>query len=170
VTADQVQDGMLIQGTVMDLSPGKPNTPAISDENMSVWMDYLYGQNATMINSPPFCNGVPVTLTAVDSNGNSVNIGTTTSDGSGHFGYLYRSSLPGIYTIYATFAGSNSYYSSYGETSGAVTAASAATSTPSPQAAQSSLSGADLLTYLAIVTIVIVIAIAAATVLILRKH
>ena len=45
-----------------------PNgVPAISDANMSVWMDYLYMQNATLLNSPPDCIGVPVTLTAIAS-------------------------------------------------------------------------------------------------------
>ena len=52
----------LIQGSVMDNSPAQPNTPAISDANMSVWMDYLHMQNATLLNAPPNCIGVPVTL------------------------------------------------------------------------------------------------------------
>ena len=100
----------------MDMSPGKPNTAAISDENMSVWMDYLYGQNATLINSPPQCNGVTVRLSAVDPNGNPVNIGTVTSDSTGQFKTLWTPTTTGTYSVYATFDGSNSYYGSYAET------------------------------------------------------
>ena len=35
---------MLIEGTVMDMSPAQPNTPAIADESMSEWMEYLHMQ------------------------------------------------------------------------------------------------------------------------------
>ena len=78
VTAQQQVGGsVLIQGSVLDTSPASstaavtamyPNgVPAISDANMSVWMDYLHMQNATLLNAPPDCIGVPVTLTAVSS-------------------------------------------------------------------------------------------------------
>ena len=31
-----------------------PNgVPAVADEDMSEWMDYLYMQNATLLNNPP---------------------------------------------------------------------------------------------------------------------
>jgi len=33
-----------------------------------------------LLNAPPACIGVPVTLIAVDPNGNAVTIGTATSD------------------------------------------------------------------------------------------
>lgn len=72
--------GVMIQGSVLDMSPGKPNTPAVSDADMSEWMDYLYGQNATLLNNPPKPDGVPVRLTAVDSNGTVIDLGTTTTD------------------------------------------------------------------------------------------
>ncbi len=44
-------DKVLLQGTVMDMSPGETNTPAVSDASMTTWMDYLFGQNAQLINS-----------------------------------------------------------------------------------------------------------------------
>jgi hypothetical protein len=58
--------------------------------------------------------------------------------------------------------GSNSYFSSYGETRATVAnAASTPTSTPAPTAtAQASVSNSDILPYFAISTIVVVIAIA----------
>ena len=119
-------DSVVIQGSVLDKSPGSssatltamfPNgVPAISDDNMSVWMDYLYMQNATLLNNPPDCTGVPVTLTAVSSTGTTVNLGTVTSDSDGHYAYQWTPTTTGFYTIYATFAGTNSYFESYGET------------------------------------------------------
>jgi hypothetical protein len=160
----------LIQGSVMDNSAAQPNTPAISDANMSVWMDYLHMQNSTLLNSPPNCMGVPVSLDAVDSNGNSIHIGDTTSYGSGVFNYQWTPTTAGLYQIYATFAGSNSYFSSYAQTGATVSIASASTTTPAPTStASSSVSNSDMLTYLVIVAIAIIIAIAIVGALILRK-
>jgi hypothetical protein len=160
VTAQQQVGGsVLIQGSVLDTSSASSSAtltamlangvPAISDANMSVWMDYLHMQNSTLLNSHQNCNGVPVTLTAVSSSGTTVNIGTVTSDGGGHFAYQWNPPTSGLYTVYATFAGANSYFSSYAETS--------ATVNTSPT------------TYIIIGIIVIIIAIAIATILILRK-
>jgi hypothetical protein len=169
----------IIQGSVLDKSPASssaavnamyPNgVPAISDANMSVWMDYLYMQNSTLINTPPACNGVPVSLTAVDSNGNSVTIGTVTSDGSGNFMYQWTPTTPGLYKVYATFGGSDSYFSSYAETGATVTTA-AATATPTQTHAPSNLATtSDLMTYIVVGVIAIIIAIAIVGALILRK-
>jgi len=184
VTAQQQVGGsVLIQGSVMDSSPGKlavgggsplnVPTPAISDANMSVWMDYLYGQNATLINNPPQCNGVPVTLTAVGPDGSVTNIGTTTSNYQGHFGFQWTPTTQGLYTIYATFAGSNSYWASSASTSATYSTVSTSTTTtaaPSTTtAAQSSVSNSDLMTYLIVGVIAIIVAIAIATVLIIRR-
>ena len=57
--------GVLIQGSVLDMSPDAPNTPAVSEADMTEWMDFIYGQNATLINSPPTPHGVSVQLTAL---------------------------------------------------------------------------------------------------------
>jgi hypothetical protein len=190
VTAQQQVGGsVLIQGSVLDKSTASSSTtltamyengvPAISDANMSVWMDYLHMQNATLLNAPPDCIGVPVTLTAVSSTGTTVNLGTVTSDSDGHFAYQWTPTTAGLYTIYATFAGSNSYFESYGETSAtvALTSASAtATPTPAPTATpttttapSSSVSNTEFLTGLVIAIVVIVIAIAVVGLLLLRK-
>jgi outer membrane protein assembly factor BamB len=103
---------VMITGTVMDESPGAPNTPAVSDADMVVWMDHLYGQNATLLNNPPSVRGVDVTLDVLDSNGNRRNIGTTTSDSNGFFKFSWTPDIEGDYTIYASFAGSESYWPS----------------------------------------------------------
>ena len=168
VTAQQQVGGsVLIQGSVLDKSPASSSAtltamfangvPAISDADMSVWMDYLHMQNSTLLNNPPNCIGVPVTLTAVDPNGNSINIGTATSDGDGHFAYQWTPTTAGLYKVYATFAGSNSYFSSYAETS--ATVASASSSSPAPTSGtQSTVSNSDIVTYLAIGVVAIIIA------------
>jgi outer membrane protein assembly factor BamB len=115
--------GVLIKGSVMDMSPGAPNTPAVSDADMSVWMDYLYGQNATLLNDPPKPKGVPVSLYAIDANGAQVHIGDVTTDWTGTFKTLWTPENPGVYTIIAVFAGSESYWPSYGATAIGVTEA-----------------------------------------------
>ena len=33
--------GVLIKGSVLDMSPAQPGTPAVADESMATWMDYL---------------------------------------------------------------------------------------------------------------------------------
>ena len=118
VSAQQQMGGsMLIQGSVMDKSPGRktqyggaptslPN-PAVSDASMSEWMDYLYGQNATLINNPPTdITGVTVRLTALKSDGTKIDLGTVTSNGAGLFSYSWKSPAQDNYTILANFAGS----------------------------------------------------------------
>jgi hypothetical protein len=103
---------LLIEGTVMDLSPAQPNTPAISDEYMTPWMEYLHMQQP----KPTDATGVQVKLTAVDQNGRSVDLGTTTTDINGAYGFMWTPEAEGKYTIIATFEGSNSYYGSSNST------------------------------------------------------
>ena len=169
LTAVATGTGVLIQGTVMDMSPGKPNTPAISDDNMSVWMNYLYGQNATLINNPPECNGVSVRLSALDPNGNIMDIGRVTSDSGGAFKTSWTPITQGIYTIYATFDGSDSYWGSYAETGLSVSAVP--TATPSTTSAPANLATTtDLMTYIVAVGIAIIIAIAIVGIVLYKKH
>jgi hypothetical protein len=161
---------VIISGTVLDQSAGQPNTPAISDASMSEWMDYQHMQNSTLLNAPPDCTGVPVTLTAISSTGTIVNLGTVTSDGDGHFAYLWTPTTAGFYTIYATFAGTNSYFESYAETAANV-ATTAVSPTPTPTTTPTAfVTSSTLMTYIVVAVIVMIIAIAVATVLILRRH
>ena len=57
-------------------------TPAISDASMSAWMEYMFMQQT----KPTDATGVPVSLTAIDPNGNLIPIGQVTSDSNGAYG------------------------------------------------------------------------------------
>jgi len=114
---------MVISGTVMDVSAGTsqeavaadfPNgLPCISDADQGQWMAAVYEQQPI----PADLTGVPITLTAVDPNGNLITLGTTTSTASGAWGMTWTPpSVPGNYTITATFAGTGAYYGSYAQT------------------------------------------------------
>jgi len=108
---------VVITGTVTDQTPsGRRNTndlvdwtlkgtPAISDEDMGAWMEYLFMQQAM----PADATGVEVVLETLDPNGNFYEIGRTTSDITGGYGITWEPPVPGDYTIIATFAGSRSY-------------------------------------------------------------
>jgi outer membrane protein assembly factor BamB len=125
---------VMIAGTVTDQSPGTTalgipaaETPAISDDSMSAWMEYLYQQQP----KPTNATGVPVHLTAIDPNGNFQDIGTTISNIDGTYAIDWAPPIPGLYHVTATFEGSNSYYSSSGATYFLVNSASSAT-VPTP--------------------------------------
>jgi outer membrane protein assembly factor BamB len=112
---------VVIKGTVMDISAGTtqneqaarfPNgVPAVSEDSMSEWMEYVYMQKARPANT----TGVEVTLSVVDANNNCREIGTTTSDANGFFSYEWTPDIPGKYTVYASFAGSEGYWPSQAE-------------------------------------------------------
>jgi hypothetical protein len=167
---------VLIKGNVMDMSPATQEyasqarfangVPAVSDESMSEWMDYLYMQNATLLNNPPKPNGVAVKLVAVNPNGNTIDIGTVTSNSGGSFSETWIPPAEGKYTVYATFDGSNSYYGSYAQTALSVTKASTETSTQQQTIPDYTMTIIGVGIALAILMIV---AIAIATILIIRK-
>jgi outer membrane protein assembly factor BamB len=115
---------VMIRGTVTDQSPGATGSPAIADEYMSQWMEYLYMDQPM----PTDAKGVTVTLDAIDPNGNYISIGKATSDMNGFYSYKWTPEHEGKYTIIATFEGSESYWSSYAETAIGVD--------PAPSAAQ----------------------------------
>ncbi len=157
----------LITGNVLDQSPAQPGTPAVSDVSMSEWMDYLNMQNATLLNNPPKPEGVQVTLTAVDPNGNTIDVGTATTDYLGNYGVNFVPTISGMYMIIANFAGSDSYYPSTSGTKLTVIEAPAATSTATPMNYDAINNNTTI--SVAVVGIAIIIAIAAA-VLLLRKR
>jgi hypothetical protein len=132
---------VLIEGTVTDQSPsGKRNinggldtllkgTPAISDDDMTPWMEYIYMQQT----KPENAKGVEVTLNALDPNGNYISIGKVTSDINGNYAIPYTPEVPGTYQIIASFAGSKSYGPSSETTYITVSAGSTATPTATTQ-------------------------------------
>jgi hypothetical protein len=193
VPQTQITNGnnVVISGTVLDKSPGivasstspigtdaptKNNrglddVACVSDASMSTYMEYLYDQQPIDgMNHNKTVTGVPVTISAIDPNGNLVTIGSTNSDSSGTYALTWKPTLAGEYTITASFAGSNAYGSSWAETH-AVVVESQVTSTPTATTSTVGLATtSDLLTYIAVAVIAMIITVAIATLLILRKH
>jgi len=117
VTAPNVQvpkdTTVLITGSVLDMSPAQPGTPAFSDESMDTWMDYLQLQMPVDgIYHNETIKGVDVILVAVDANNNPTTIGTATTDSGGNFAMEWTPTFQSKYTITAIFSGSGSYGSS----------------------------------------------------------
>jgi hypothetical protein len=164
---------VLIQGTVTDISAGTSQTEqaarfpngiaAVSDASQSAWMEYLYMDQPR----PSDATGVPVTLSVVDANGNYRTIGTATSDSDGFFSFAWKPDIEGMYTVYASFEGSNSYYPSHAVAAFNVDAA-AATPAPAPTQAPST---ADLYFVPGIIGVIIAIIVVGAVILLaLRKR
>jgi hypothetical protein len=119
---------VIIEGTVTDVSPGTEDTeiqlrfpygvPAVSDEDQSAWMLYVYKQ----IKSPdeasvrPDATGVTVKIEVVNPNNEYEMLGTTTSDVYGNWAYSFKPNVEGTYMIIATFEGSRAYYGSVATT------------------------------------------------------
>ena len=100
---------VLIEGTVLDQSPAQPGTPCVAKESMTVWMEYLHMQKPC----PSDVKGVPVTLTAIKSDGKVIDLGTVTTNGFyGTFSFAWTPPDEGTYTIIACFMGDESYGSS----------------------------------------------------------
>lgn len=119
-----------IAGSLTDQSPGAKGTPCVSEDSMSAWMAYVYEQQP----KPTNATGVKVSLTAIDPNGNSQNIGEATTDLNGNFGIMWTPPVEGLYQIMATFKGTNSYFGSQATTYLGVEPAPspAPTATPTP--------------------------------------
>jgi len=159
-TALSLGQSIMLTGTVMDMSPAQPNTPCISKESMTEWMEYLHMQKPI----PANVVGVPVSLDAVDPNGNTIHLATVTSDMSGTFGFLWAPEISGSYTVTATFMGDDSYGSSWAEAHVGVVEASATT-----QPTQSVQAAPPYELYTIGSAIAVIIAIAIAVVLLRRR-
>ena len=161
LTAMTQGQSLVITGTVLDQSPAQPGTPCVSAQSMNAWMNYLQTQGP----APANVIGVPVSIDAADPNGNFVHIATITSDGSGTYSYVWKPDLVGKYTVTATFAGDDSYGSSFSETAVGVVQAPE----PSPTATATPLTMPPYEMYTLGTGVAIIIAIAVA-VLLLRKR
>jgi hypothetical protein len=133
-TVVQQGTGVLIRGTVLDLSPAQPNTPCVSVGSMATQMEYLHMQHPIDgVDHNASMTGVSVLLTAIDPNNNAVTIGTATT--SGYYGTFEMPWTPpseGTYKIIATFAGDDSYGSSSAATAVSVGAQATTSSSPAP--------------------------------------
>jgi hypothetical protein len=172
---------VLLEGTVLDLSPGSKGTPAISDRDQTAWEQYLYNNRP----KPENANGVPVHLAYVDGDNAVHDIGDTTSDTNGNYAYSWVPPATGTYHIKATFAGTDAYYNSDATTYIDVSSAAAtptqtqtptATPTQNPTATPASTtaapepkSGPDTVIYAAVAAVVILVAVIAAAI-VLRKR
>ncbi len=146
VRNDVIESGadVLVTGRVIDTASGTkqnaqsarfPNgVPAVSDESMKEWMEYVYMQKE----KPNNVKGVSVHLTAIDPNGNFQDLGTAVSDDLGNYAIAWTPPVPGLYNVRATFDGTDSYYRSEAGTSFVVskTKAAPAVVTPTPTATQ----------------------------------
>jgi outer membrane protein assembly factor BamB len=129
---------VIVEGMVTDVSPGTKQTavtlrfpngvPAVADDSVGEWMKYVYVQ----FPRPSNATGVEVVVSVLDPNNNYYDVGTATSDANGMFGVAFTPEVPGKYTVYASFAGSKSYYGSFAETFINVEEAPAATPPPTP--------------------------------------
>jgi len=198
-----IGQSVVIRGSVTDQSAGAKQlvdsslfnaVPAASDSSMGQWMEYLYQQKPM----PNNMTGVTVHLTALDSNGNTEELGSVVTDKSGLYSLLWTPPITGKYTITAAFEGSNSYWPSSAETAIGVTEAKASPAVvPTPTAAPTQppvvtptptqtaaptiaptptpavvppASGTPIMTYVAIgAVVIIIIAVAAALALRRRK-
>jgi len=169
-------NNIIIQGTVMDISAGTTQTeqaadfpngvPVCSDASMKDWMGYVYQQQP----EPTNFTGVKVTLTATDPNGNFITLGTATTDSKGAFSYMWAPpSIPGKYSITATFAGTNGYWGSSAETAMPVQNA-AATAAPTATPTTGLASNATVEYGIIAIAIIIIIIGAVLAILVTRKH
>jgi hypothetical protein len=127
---------VMIKGTVMDVSPGTkdialqlrfPNgVPAVADENMTDWMQYVYMQWPTTYE----VEGVEVFLKIQDPNGDWYSA-TVTTDENGVFSHMWAPAIVGEYHVTAMFEGSKSYCASEATTTFGVDEAPAAADVPS---------------------------------------
>jgi hypothetical protein len=159
-TVQTLGSSVVIQGSVTDQSPGAKGTPAISDNDMTAWMEYTYHERPMPTNA----KGVEVSIDAIDPNSNIVHIANSTTDINGQYSYVFTPQIAGRYTIITTFGGSNSYFSSHAETAMAIGDAAA---TPSPYPV---LTMPPTESYIAASTVAIIIAIAVVAFLLLRKR
>jgi hypothetical protein len=165
-------DSVLVEGMVTDISAGTmeyaltarfpDGVPAVSDANMSDWMLYVYKQ----FPRPTDIVGVDVTISVLDPNGNSYDVGTATTS-NGFYKLSFTPPVPGEYTVYATFSGSGAYWPS-----SAVTAINVETA-PEPTAPPTDPPADPTGTYVAgfgIGIIIVVVVIGLVIILMLRKR
>ncbi len=163
---------LVISGTVIDIAAGTQQeeqaarfphgVPAVSDESMTEWMEYVYMQKPR----PTDVTGVEVTLSVLDANNNYREIGKTTANSDGFFTFNWKPDIEGQYTVYASFAGSESYWPSHAVSSFAVDP-TIETQTPAyPQPVDNTMT----IVYAALAIIITIIVAMTVAVFVLRKR
>jgi outer membrane protein assembly factor BamB len=173
-TVQPLNTPVLIKGTVTDTAAGSEQeeqaarfpdgVPAVSDDNMQAWMEYVYMQQQ----KPTDVKGVDVVVSVIDPNNNFYEVGRTTSDSNGMYKLMFTPEVPGEYTVVARFEGSNSYYASQAQTALGVIEVSQPTTQPTPVATESI---ADMYFVPAVIGIILAnLAIGIMVILLLRKR
>jgi hypothetical protein len=165
---------VLVRGTVIDIAAGTkqneqaarfPNgVPAVSDESMIDWMEYIYQQKPR----PTNVTGVEVVVSVLDPNNNCYEVGRATSDPNGFYSVAFTPPVPGKYTVYATFAGTKGYWPSQAET--AITVEDTPAATPPPTPTPASVADMYFLPVSTGMIIAIVIVLALLVLMLLRKR
>ncbi len=163
---------IMIEGTVTDECAGAKDLvqqgkyasiPAISDEDQSAWMEYLYMQQPM----PSNAQGVTVKVYAIDPNGNYQDIGETASDMWGNFAIDWQPPVEGKYMVIADFSGSAAYGKSSASTYFTVDPAPTAATTMETEEPTAFALGT---TELAIIAVVIIAAVGVVAFWALRKR
>ncbi|MGA2682429.1 MAG: PQQ-binding-like beta-propeller repeat protein [Candidatus Bathyarchaeia archaeon] len=162
-----------ITGTVTDIATGTtqsqqasdfPNgVPCASDASMTAWMGYVYQQQP----APTNFIGVPVNIFVLDSNNNYRQIGTATTNANGMYALSWKPDIPGNYTVYAAFAGTNAYWPS---TSATAFYASSPAATPAPAATPLTGLASNTTVMYGIIAIIIVIIIIGAVIMLMLNR
>jgi len=166
---------VVIKGTVTDIAAGTKQqqqaanfpdgVPVASDASMTEWMGYVYQQQP----EPTNFTGVQVQLAVLDSNGNHYPIGTATTDTTGTFAFTWTPTIPGDFTVFATFEGTNGYWPSTADDHfNVMQPSSTSTPTAAPPAAYATTS--DLMLGVAIIAVIIIIIGAVLAFLLLRRR
>jgi hypothetical protein len=170
VSAPQTQiiagTSAIISGTVLDQSPAQPGAACVSKDSMSTYMEYLHMQrpidgffhNVTV-------TGVPVSIDVVDPNNNWFHLDTVTSDEKGNFAYTWAPTIAGQYKITASFAGDDSYGSSWATAYATVSDVSPAAATPVPLSLDATTNALMTTLIAGIVAIIVAIVIVGAIVI-----
>ncbi len=163
-----------ITGTVTDISAGTKQeapaanfpygVPCVSEASQSQFMEAVYMQQPMPTNT----TGVQVTISVADSNGNTREIGTTTTNSMGVYGFSWTPDIRGSYSLIVRFAGSESYFGSSASTY--FYASEAPTPPPTTITQASTVTMGDILPYLAASVIAIIVAIAIVGLIILKKR
>ncbi|MCL2134406.1 MAG: PQQ-binding-like beta-propeller repeat protein [Candidatus Bathyarchaeota archaeon] len=160
-------NSVVLTGSVLDQAPASlaldpAGIACVSDESMDTWMDYKYLQmpiggfynNETIV-------GVPVSIDAMNQNGEWIHVGETYTDTTGSFSYVWIPDDANPYYVTATFAGSNAYGSSWASTTIGVSAA--------PEVVDNTVTIPPIGLYIAISTVIIVVAVLLIGILLLLK-
>ena len=180
-----VGQSVVISGTILDQSPGivpasttqagstvqknmrgVQNVACVSKDSMSAYMQYIYGQQPIdgMYHNLTI-TGVPISIDAIDENNAVTHVATVTSDGaSGTFGYSWTPSTKGLYKITASFAGDDSYGTSWALTYATVVAATEVVTPPTQP-----VTFPPYEMYIIGVGIAVILAVAVVGILVLRK-